>query len=44
MSAATSSSAGVPTRDQLYNEARRRHIKGRSSMTKQELAKALGRA
>jgi len=34
---------GGPTRDQLYNEARRRGIKGRSGMSKQELAKALGR-
>ena len=32
-----------PTRDQLYNEARKRNIKGRSKMTKSELAKALGR-
>lgn len=30
------------TRDQLYEEARRRNIKGRSSMTKQELLDALG--
>jgi plasmid stabilization system protein ParE len=34
---------GAPTRDQLYNEARQRNIKGRSTMTKSELAKALGR-
>ncbi|PPJ24679.1 plasmid stabilization protein [Nocardia nova] len=32
-----------PTRDQLYNEARRRNIKGRSKMTKKQLASALGR-
>ncbi|HEV2783905.1 MAG TPA: plasmid stabilization protein [Actinophytocola sp.] len=32
-----------PTRDQLYNEAKKRNIKGRSKMTKNELAKALGR-
>ncbi|WP_069162414.1 plasmid stabilization protein [Nocardia altamirensis] len=32
-----------PTRDQLYNEARQRNIKGRSTMTKGELEKALGR-
>ncbi|TWP54240.1 plasmid stabilization protein [Lentzea tibetensis] len=32
-----------PTRDQLYNEARKRNIKGRSKMTKSELVKALGR-
>lgn len=37
------SGAGGPTRDQLYNEARDRGIKGRSSMNKGELAKALGR-
>lgn len=34
---------GGPTRDQLYNEAKKRNIKGRSKMTKQELQKALGR-
>lgn len=34
---------GGPTRDQLYNEARKRNIKGRSKMTKKQLAKALGR-
>ena len=32
-----------PTRDQLYNEAKKRGIKGRSKMTKSQLAKALGR-
>ncbi|MYS19397.1 hypothetical protein GA0115240_10787 [Streptomyces sp. DvalAA-14] len=32
-----------PTKDQLYNEARQRNIKGRSSMSKAELSKALGR-
>ena len=31
------------TKDQLYNEARQRNVKGRSTMTKQELAKALGK-
>ncbi|MGY0497511.1 plasmid stabilization protein [Nocardia sp. FBN12] len=31
------------TRDQLYDEARRRNIDGRSKMNKQELANALGR-
>ncbi|UGT54284.1 plasmid stabilization protein [Nocardia asteroides] len=31
------------TRDQLYEEARRRNIDGRSKMNKQELAHALGR-
>lgn len=34
---------GGPTRDQLYNEARRRGIEGRSQMNKQQLARALGR-
>ncbi|MFI5606941.1 plasmid stabilization protein [Amycolatopsis sp. NPDC051903] len=34
---------GGPTKDQLYNEAKQRNIKGRSSMTKKELATALGR-
>ncbi len=37
------SGSGGPTREQLYNEARQRGIKGRSSMTKAQLAKALGR-
>jgi plasmid stabilization system protein ParE len=37
------SGPGGPTRDQLYNEARQRNIKGRSKMSKKELAKALGR-
>ena len=32
-----------PTRDQLYNEAKQRNIKGRSKMTKAELEKAVGR-
>lgn len=32
-----------PTKDQLYNEAKKRNIKGRSSMTKKELQNALGR-
>jgi hypothetical protein len=34
---------GGPTRDQLYNEARKRNIHGRSKMTKKQLQKALGR-
>ena len=34
---------GGPTKDQLYNEARQRNIKGRSTMTKRELERALGR-
>ncbi|MEU6849599.1 plasmid stabilization protein [Actinacidiphila alni] len=32
-----------PTRDQLYEEAKKKNIEGRSSMNKQELRKALGR-
>ncbi|EME58559.1 hypothetical protein [Amycolatopsis decaplanina] len=34
---------GGPTKDQLYNEAKKRNIKGRSGMTKKELQNALGR-
>jgi hypothetical protein len=37
------SGSGGPTRDQLYNEARQRNIRGRSTMNKAQLAKALGR-
>jgi hypothetical protein len=37
------SGAQGPTREQLYNEARQRGIKGRSTMSKAQLAKALGR-
>jgi hypothetical protein len=37
------SGAQGPTRDQLYEEARKRNIQGRSSMTKSELEDALGR-
>ena len=33
---------GGPTKAQLYNEARQRNIRGRSKMSKKELAKALG--
>ncbi|MGX1545425.1 plasmid stabilization protein [Streptomyces adustus] len=32
-----------PTKDQLYQEAKERHIDGRSTMTKDELRQALGR-
>jgi hypothetical protein len=32
-----------PTKEQLYNEARQRGIKGRSKMTKRQLQNALGR-
>ena len=32
-----------PTKDQLYNEARQRGVKGRSKMSKAELSRALGR-
>ncbi len=35
--------AGGPTRAQLYAEARRRGIKGRSTMNKAQLARAVGR-
>ncbi|WP_394618300.1 plasmid stabilization protein [Lentzea sp. JNUCC 0626] len=31
------------TKEQLYNEAKQKNIKGRSTMTKKELASALGR-
>ncbi len=34
---------GGRTRDQLYNEARAKNVKGRSKMTKAELEKAVGR-
>ncbi|MER7754224.1 plasmid stabilization protein [Kitasatospora sp. NPDC097643] len=37
------SGAEGPTYDQLYNEAKQRNIKGRSTMNKRELAHALGR-
>jgi len=35
--------SGGRTRDQLYAEARRRNIRGRSRMTKAELERAVGR-
>ncbi|MFI9045512.1 plasmid stabilization protein [Streptomyces sp. NPDC053427] len=37
------SGAQGPTKDQLYEEAKKRNIDGRSSMNKQELRDALGR-
>ena len=37
------SGSGGRTRDQLYEEAKRKNVKGRSSMTKAELEKAVGR-
>jgi hypothetical protein len=37
------SGSGGPTYDQLYAEARRRNITGRSSMNKAELKRKLGR-
>ena len=35
--------AGGRTKEQLYNEAKHKGIKGRSKMTKQELEEAVGR-
>ena len=35
--------AGGRTRDQLYNEARKKNVKGRSKMNKSQLEKAVGR-
>ncbi|MDC0771476.1 plasmid stabilization protein [Streptomyces sp. HD] len=37
------SGAQGPTKDQLYEEAKKRNIDGRSSMTKKQLQNALGR-
>lgn len=37
------SGSGGRTRDQLYEEAKRKNIKGRSSMNKAELERAVGR-
>jgi hypothetical protein len=34
---------GGRTRDQLYNEAKQRNVRGRSKMTKAQLEKAVGR-
>ncbi|GGM88188.1 DUF6582 domain-containing protein [Dactylosporangium sucinum] len=42
-SASMKSSDKARSRDQLYAEAKRRNIRGRSSMTKDQLAKALNR-
>ncbi|MEU8958074.1 plasmid stabilization protein [Streptomyces sp. NPDC048518] len=38
-----SGAAEGPTRDQLYEEAKKKNIEGRSSMNKKELKQALGR-
>ena len=35
--------SGGRTKAQLYNEARQKNVKGRSAMTKAELARAVGR-
>jgi hypothetical protein len=37
------SGAGGRTKEQLYQEARRKNVKGRSSMNKRELERAVGR-
>ena len=37
------SGAQGPTKDQLYTEAKKKNIDGRSTMNKEELRKALGR-
>lgn len=37
------SGAGGRTKDQLYAEAKRKNVKGRSSMSKAELERAVGR-
>ncbi|MFC8224919.1 plasmid stabilization protein [Streptomyces sp. NPDC057287] len=37
------SGAQGPTRDQLYEEAKKRNVEGRSSMNKEQLRRALGR-
>jgi hypothetical protein len=37
------SGAGGRTRDQLYEEAKRKNVKGRSKMNKAELERAVGR-
>lgn len=35
--------SGGPTKEQLYNDAKKRNIPGRSKMTKKQLQNALGR-
>ena len=35
--------SGGRTRDQLYEEARRRHVRGRSKMSKAQLERAVAR-
>ncbi|MEU9731841.1 plasmid stabilization protein [Streptomyces sp. NPDC048002] len=37
------SGAQGPTKDQLYEEAKKKNVQGRSTMTKQQLKNALGR-
>ena len=37
------SGSGGPTKAQLYNEAKQRNIKGRSTMDKKQLQRALGK-
>src|SRR5215216_3075644 len=37
------SGSGGRTKEQLYNEAKQKNIKGRSKMSKDQLAKAVGR-
>ncbi|WP_328316300.1 plasmid stabilization protein [Streptomyces sp. NBC_00388] len=37
------SGAQGPTKDQLYEEAKKKNVEGRSSMNKQQLRKAVGR-
>ena len=37
------SGSGGRTKEQLYQEAQRKNVKGRSSMTKDQLARAVGR-
>jgi hypothetical protein len=37
------SGSGGRTKEQLYNEAKDKHVKGRSKMSKAQLAKAVGR-